>query len=406
MNCSRCCRQHLIEITEEERQRILAQNWTAQDGIPTDRPLIVRFGPPWRRRYRLGHQADGACVFLNEQGLCRIHAKFGEEAKPLPCRLYPYAFHPAGKAVTVSLRFSCPAVVRNWGQPVSAQADQLRRLAAEVVPETATQVPPPWVSKNQRLEWSDFLKLVERLDQTLASPAPVTVKLLRALFWVRAVGEAKFEKIRGQRLDELLDILTEAAENSVTEETVAQSERPTRTGRTQFRLLVAQYARKDTLVDLESGWKGRWRLFRAALSFARGRGNVPPLQDVFTPVPFESLEQPFGPLPAEAEEMFTRYFRVKIQGIHFCGRAYYDLPFVEGFFSLVLIYPAILWLARWLAVGKGRHSLKEEDVVQAITTADHYHAYSPVFGKATFRRRVRILAQLGDIERLCCWYAR
>ena len=54
----------------------------------------------WSRRYRLGHQADGACVFLDERGLCRIHAKFGEQAKPLACRIYPYAFHPAGKKIT------------------------------------------------------------------------------------------------------------------------------------------------------------------------------------------------------------------------------------------------------------------------------------------------------------------
>jgi lysine-N-methylase len=116
-NCGGCCRQHAIAITAEEHQRITAQNWTPQDGIPAGRPIFERVGIlPWSKWYRLGHQPDGACVFLDERGLCRIHAKFGEAAKPLACRIYPYAFHPAGRKVVVSLRFSCPSVAANRGR--------------------------------------------------------------------------------------------------------------------------------------------------------------------------------------------------------------------------------------------------------------------------------------------------
>jgi lysine-N-methylase len=110
----------LIELSEEERQRIVDQEWTSTDGIPAGQPVLEpHAGPPWKKRYRLAHRDDGACVFLNDDGLCRIHAKFGEAAKPLACRIYPYAFHPAGKKVTVSLRFSCPSVVSNRGKQVS-----------------------------------------------------------------------------------------------------------------------------------------------------------------------------------------------------------------------------------------------------------------------------------------------
>src|SRR5262245_45350268 len=104
-NCGGCCRQHGIFITEAARVRIEKQGWGPDSGIPANQPLFVKeqswFKKPWRR---LAHQPDGACVFLNEQGLCRIHAKFGEEAKPLACRIYPYAFHPAGNKLAVSLR--------------------------------------------------------------------------------------------------------------------------------------------------------------------------------------------------------------------------------------------------------------------------------------------------------------
>jgi lysine-N-methylase len=174
--------------------------------------------------------------------------------------------------------------------------------------------------------------------------------------------------------------------------------------RMQFRLLAAQYARKDTAVDLSSGWRGRWALFRAATRFARGTGQVPVLQPVFRALPFETLEQPFG-FPPESEELWTRYFRVKVSGLHFCGPAYYGVSLVEGFRSLALLFPATMWIARWLAASQNKTQLTQENVSQALTISDHHHGYSPIFGSFGFRKRVRTLAQMGAIPKLIQWYA-
>ena len=122
------------------------------------------------------------------------------------------------------------------------------------------------------------------------------------------------------------------------------------------------------------------RLLRAALRFARGQGNAFPLHPGFREVPFERLEGAFGGIGGEAEALLTRYFRVKIQGHHFCGAAYYWVPFVEGFYSLALIYPVVLWQARWLAASNGRDKLVTDDVAQALAITDHHHGYSPVLG--------------------------
>ena len=115
----------MIAITATEKARIEKQNWTPADGTPSDRPCIVSLGSA----ARLNHQDDGACVFLDANGLCRIHARFGEDAKPLACRVYPYAIHPAGTSVTTSLRFSCPSVVQNAGLSVAQQ----RKAVEEIV---------------------------------------------------------------------------------------------------------------------------------------------------------------------------------------------------------------------------------------------------------------------------------
>jgi lysine-N-methylase len=174
----------------------------------------------------------------------------------------------------------------------------------------------------------------------------------------------------------------------------------------QFRVSCAQYARRDTQADREAGWRNRWRLFRAVLRFTRGSGLIPPLQPVFASVPFAELERPFGPLPAAVDELLIRYLRVKLQGLHFCGRAYYNVPLVEGFQSLALVVPVVLWLARWLAKGQGRDGLDLNDVSQALNIADHHHGYSPAFGRGGFRGRVRLLARLDDISKLAAWYGR
>jgi len=409
-NCGGCCKQHLIEITDVERDRILAQGWTAADGIPDGQPVIEKmsgwFGRP---QWRLSHQADGGCVFLDERGLCRIHAKFGEAAKPLACRIYPYAFHPAGKSVAVSLRFSCPSVVKNAGRTMTAQQAEIRRLAESVVPKDVEERQPPQINAVERLDWRDFHQCVEALDGTLADAAgtrtPLLVRLLGAVEWTGLVGMSKFDKLRGQRLGDFLNIIQEAALADVP--ALPQTlEEPTRLGRLYFRLLVAQYARKDTAADLKAGWIGRWRLLSAIWKFSRGRGDAPPLQSVFKPVPFATFEAPFGPLTAEQDEILTRYLRVKVQGLHFCGPAYYDVPFVEGFHSLALVIPVTLWLARWLAASSGRSQWTTDDVIQALTIADHHHGYSPALGQYAARRRVHMLTAAGDLPRLITWYGR
>ena len=145
-------------------------------------------------------------------------------------------------------------------------------------------------------------------------------------------------------------------------------------------------------------------MLRASLKFARGKGTAPALQDAFREVPFAAVERVTGTLSPDAEEIFTRYVRVKIQGLHFCGPAYYDLPLVEGFQSLALVFPAVMWLARWLAASDGRTEFTTDDVAQALAIADHHHGYSPLFGSRAFRRRVRLLATAGDIARLCVRY--
>jgi len=423
-NCGGCCREHQIVITAAEKSRIDKQKWTAADGVIADRPLIVAHGED----FRLSHQTDGACVFLDERGLCRIHAKFGEAAKPLACRTYPYAVHPAGNSVTVSLRFSCPSVVQNLGESVSQQRPALEQLATEIVPSayTAPDGPALWGSHG-KLPWEEVTRLLAFVERGLSVGTNFfAVRLTRVLAWIDLLEITPAESFRGWQLKNLLPVLHETAVRAIPDDDLPVVQ-PSGIARMMFRQWIAQLLRHDTELTARGGLKRRMRLLSDGVKFTFGRGRVPDIADPIsvrvafsradaksmdsaaatTAMPtFSQLENEFGGRNAEFDELFVRYFRVKLQGMHFCGPAFYDMSFIDGFRSLALMYPATLWVARMRAARDGRKVISLPDVQAALATIDHNFGYSPALGMTAAKNRIKQLARMQQIAILCNWYSK
>ncbi|MBW8864680.1 MAG: YkgJ family cysteine cluster protein, partial [Verrucomicrobia bacterium] len=351
--------------------------------------------------HRLGHQADGACVFLEPSGRCRIHVKFGEAAKPLACRLYPLVLHPAGKQIMVGLRFSCPSAAANRGRPLAEQASEIPKLARLALPDDYEELPPPPVAATPGTEWPDFLRFVNWLDFALAAEdVPTGLKLVRALHLLETIERGRLDMIGGEGADEIIKALFESTVSKVADLPV-DPEPPSRFGRLFLRLLVLEHAQTPTVADGDVRSAYRWKMLRAAFRFISSAGSTPALREGLKSVKFAEIEKSFGHLPPGAEALLTRYFRVKVQSLHFCGKAFYDRPLIEGFRNLALLYPVILWLSRWIAVSDGRSQLTDADVVKAVTLVDYQYSYAPYLGW-----RTRLLHQRNDIVRLCTWYAR
>ncbi len=419
-NCGGCCREHLVGVTLQEKQRIEAQNWTVADGVPADTPLFVPLGTGWR----ISQQPDGACIFLDPQGLCRIHSKFGESAKPLACRLYPYAIHPAGHLVTASLRFSCPSVVQNLGPPISTLRSDVESLAAEVVPGGYRGVEAPQLRPGLAFDWGRMTRLQAWLERGLSEASvPFPVRLQRVLLWLGLLGRAEEEALSEEHFGDLVKLLYEAASRAVPA-AGGNPKPPTRLARLMFRQYLAQLLRHDTLAVAGSSFKARLRLLAEGLRFTVGRGTIPRLteassvrvafveragvqrSEALPAVSFRIPEQPLVAWEADWDELFVRYFHVKLQGLHFCGAAFYDYPVLAGFYSLALMLPAVLWTARVRAASERREGLLRRDLEAALASLDHNFGYSAVLGLQSSRRRIDQLAAMDQLGSLVAWYSR
>jgi lysine-N-methylase len=394
--CTDCCRNHLVvPLSAAERERIEKQGWTKAAGVDPA-GMMVAESSGWR----LGHQSNGACVFLDESKRCRIHLKFGEAAKPLACRLYPFLIHPAGKQAFVGLRFSCPSAAANQGRPMTECADELGRLAREVLPEQAGELAPPAVAAMPGLDWPDFLRFARWLDISLSDgQAPVALKLLRSLQWLESVERNYLDQIHGDSADEILEALVRRSKEKVPALPVP-AEPPSRFGRLFLRMLVLEHARNTTVAD--QGLRGghRWHLLAAAIQFIRASNRTPAVRPELKPVCFADIERASGSWPPAAEALLDRYFRVKVRSLQFCGKGFHDCSLIEGFRNLALMYPIIVWLSRWLALSGGRAGVTGEDVLRAVVIADYQYGFAPYLPW-----RTRLLQKRKDVFRLCAWYA-
>jgi Fe-S-cluster containining protein len=134
--CGYCCSngQKFGPITEEDRARILAHDWTAH--VPGARGPADLFeeledsdGGPSKIYLA---QRGGRCVFLTGENLCAIHARLGAEAKPHVCRTFPYSAAETPAGVVISLRAECQSLVRSrlTGTPLAPRLVEIGRLAA------------------------------------------------------------------------------------------------------------------------------------------------------------------------------------------------------------------------------------------------------------------------------------
>jgi len=124
--CSDCCRGGLlITLLPEDKRRIEQQGWTAADGVDPSKMIVARLG-----YHRLGIRRNGACVFLDAAGRCRIHAKLVRRAKPLGVPVVSAGDSSSREAITDRAAIQLSFGGGEPGQAMAEQGTELQKTGA------------------------------------------------------------------------------------------------------------------------------------------------------------------------------------------------------------------------------------------------------------------------------------
>ncbi len=236
--CGRCCRGGVVAVTEAEvvsYREVEAGRWfregsDAKEGAGADPFLPIRGQPGL---YRIRKRPDGACGFLSREDRCRIHEELGPLRKPLPCRVFPFSFHPTKGPTIVTTSFACPAVVADEGTPLPAQNRELMSLAKAWL--RSHPQPPPGLRlvKERALDSEPLDTLRGTLGRILERTGPGKAYDLRANLRRLAAHLEDIARWRVVRLEDadLAEYLKVMGRDAVEAERPVVVRRATRQGR-------------------------------------------------------------------------------------------------------------------------------------------------------------------------------
>ena len=399
-SCGSCCRTLVVHLTDEERRRLDEQGWANELGVAT----YVKIGRGWA----LNKQPDGACVFLDGDNRCRIHAKFGEASKPSACRIFPFSLRPIRGAWQASLRFDCPSVTGSQGEPIDRHRGWLNELVGQLHHGGKADEDVADFHRGVRATAEELRTLTGRFSQWLSDRGlTMTDRLIGAARLTETLYGANFKKVRGRRFTELVDLLLDALPRECAERPVP----PTAKQKAMLRQYAFAHAEHVTLAEMRSGLTGRlakgWRQLRLAKRFLRGTGLVPNLPGFSGEVAFDDVEAVGGAVERreEIDNLIHRYLTARIEGRTVFGDGFYGWSVFSGLGALWFSLAAAGWLARYHAAVERRASVSFEDFAGALGIVDRAATRLPALGALSERARVSYLLADDGLARLVSAYA-
>ena len=394
-SCGDCCRVLVGHLFHADKKRLDQQRWDERKGIVP----YIRVGG----QYMLNKQADGACVFLDENNRCRIHNEFGEEAKPLACRIFPFSVRPVDHAWQASFRFDCPSATGSKGKPLG----QYRADLAELL----KQLKHPGPGGHEEVRWGRKLVMSpEEVDTLLGhltrwfrkDNSPLQQRLIGAARLTATLRRINFVGVRGPRFGELLDLLFRALPG----ESQTRPEPPNARQRGMLRQLAFVHAEHVSLIELQARigarFRKRWQQLVAARRFRLGCGGVPSLSCIEGTTTFELVEaiEPATKRTTDIEDLVVRYLTARLTGRSVFGGGYYHWKAIDGLAALCLSIAAAGWLARYVAAVRGEKRLSFDAMALALGVVDRAATRLPSLGTTAELTRIRYLENDGGIARL------
>ena len=380
-----------MQLRPEDVERLERQGYAATLG----EPVSIEY----RGVHFLRQKPDGACIFLEADGRCRVHADHGFNEKPIACRMFPFNLAPDGRGPHAGLNFACVSVRRNAGATLDSHATDLKRALREI-PEVATRVPPR-LSRTLRSEVEEVASIEAALERWLTDDASM-IDRFEGLAWIASsLGAATLTNVRNERFRELVDVLEGALPEELEHLPVAEA-----SFGQQRMLRQAVFARIEDVTISEavasSGVRGRLDQWRRSRAFSAGRGALPSLPRGWKgPVLFATVDGLDATVDDEAiDDLLSRWLRATILGGRAWGAGFYGFSVVEGLQALVLNLACVGWLARVHAAGRGRSNVDLEAVREALGRIDRSAGRAKWLGSKAEKLRLRYFANDDGLRRL------
>lgn len=393
--CGNCCRDFTVQLRESDLRKLREQDWESKVGGP----VTLEF----RGVQYLRQREDGGCVFLMDDGLCRIHKEFGFAAKPIACQLFPFHLTPGNKGIVGGLNFACQSVLENKGAELRSHSSELRRMAGELE-ELRTPSQPPMLAQRLRASAEEEQSLIEHIDDFLSRSDIDLPSRIDALAWIaQSLAKAKLENVRDDRFNDLLDVLFGAMPDELEHHPIDPP-----TGRQMRMLRQAVFARtEDPKLGLIAK-QGRLRITLAQLSrnrrFKSGRGVSPRIGEGWSSVDLRAVndvEPASAPdQAAMIDDLMTRWMRATVLGGRTWGAGYYGWSMIDGLQAMILNAACVGWLARLHAGGANRELLTIENVRAALGRVDRTAGRAKWLGTSAERLRLAFLNMDDGLRRV------
>ncbi|MFG0329719.1 MAG: YkgJ family cysteine cluster protein [Phycisphaerales bacterium] len=397
--CGLCCRDFTVQLRDEDIRKLDEQKWDDEFGHV---PYLEFRGQTWLRQRK-----DGSCVFLLDDGRCRIHAEHGFREKPLACQLFPFAIIPGERGQQIGLSFACPSVVNNRGAGLDTHWKDVRRMARALGERT-----PPRHSLTLEGRTPLDAAAVDAINRSLdrwmlRDDLDIETRLEGLALLTATLRDEKLSTIvEGGKLGALFDQLLDAAPDEMGERPAAA---PTARQLKQLRQRVFAHVEDPKIPTLGGRFAVRRRAFqqlRINRRFSRGRGATPvPIgADWPAEVPLESVDTVDAARDPETiawfDSLMTRYVRARVHGGRAFGPGYYGFSVLDGLDSLWLDLAVTGWLARHHAAGMNRATIEARDIEAALIRVDRAAGRAPWLGSRAERLRLQFLTQKEGVRRL------
>ncbi len=389
----------MIPLDDDDVKRLHSQKWHEHSDY-RETPIMVS-NRSSKKSYRLAQRLDGSCVFLNDNGLCRIHSELGYEAKPTICRVFPLQLVPRNGTVALTIRRACPSSAADKGLALKEHLPFVKQMVRQgrLSPKA---IAPPALKTGENREWKTIGLTLETASQLLQDQRyPPVRRIVHVLRFANLLSNAKTKRMDAKKLNELIEALAQI----VSEESkpfFSDRRPPGAYANVLFRSMGIEFARLHPEFHAYPTWSNRLQLARTLFRLVRGSGALPNFEPAFPSAQFDGMEHSLGQLPSSVDYPLARLIETLSASYIYALADRRGWSVVDSIRGLATLFPIGLWLLRWASQGRNPTS---EDMISIVVALDRGQGFAPLTGQLQ-RLRLHLLSTHGELERLVVWYAK